>query len=326
MNKTELYPLTFHPILKERIWGGNKLAKLFGKKSNNENIGESWEISDVEGDVSMVSSGKLKGKSLKELIQTYKGHLLGENVYKAFGDCFPILIKYIDAKTPLSIQVHPNDELAQERHNSFGKSEMWYIMQADKDSELIVGFNQEVDKEKYLSSLSNGKILDVLNSEKIAKGDTYYIPTGRVHAIGAGVLLAEIQQTSDVTYRIYDYNRVDKHTGEERELHTDLSLDAIDYNLYSKYKISYECKQNESTKMVYSNYFKTNIIEVNGRIKMDYSELDSFVIYLCVEGHVDVNNNGTSYLLNLGETILLPAVIKNVELQSSYAKLLEVYL
>jgi mannose-6-phosphate isomerase len=320
------YPISFIPILKQRIWGGEKLVSVFKKESSEKSIGESWEISDVEGDVSIVANGPLQGKSLKELIKEYKGDFVGKNNYKVFGDNFPILIKYIDAKTPLSIQVHPNNELAKQRHNSFGKNEMWYIMQTDENAELIIGFNKKVNQEEYIDTLNNGNILDILNTEKIAKGDTFYIPTGRVHAIGAGVVLAEIQQTSDVTYRIYDYKRVDAKTGLERELHTDLAFDAIDYNVYDSYKTQYDLKENESSKLVYSPYFKTNIIELKGTVKKDYSPLDSFVIYMCVEGHAEIKHYNTTYQLKLGATILLPASIKSVELNSEAAKILEVYL
>jgi mannose-6-phosphate isomerase len=320
------YPITFNPILKERIWGGEKLTTVFKKGSKKTEIGESWELSDVEGDISIVSNGALKGKSLKELIQTYKGALVGEKNYATFGDSFPILIKYIDAKTPLSIQVHPNNELAKKRHNSFGKNELWYIMEADNDAELIVGFNQEVSPNEYLKKLNEGTILEVLNSEKISKGDTFYIPTGRVHAIGAGVLLAEIQQTSDVTYRIYDYKRVDATTGKERELHTDLALDAIDYQLHDSYKTSYTIKENESSKLVYSPYFKTNIIQLNGSLNKDYSNIDSFVIFMCVEGNAEIICNNLSYQLRYGQTILLPATINDVALIADSAKLLEIFL
>ena len=319
------YPITFEPILKERIWGGEKLTTVFNKGSKQTEIGESWELSDVDGDISIVSNGLLKGKNLKELVQTFKGALVGDKVYKVFGDNFPVLIKYIDAKTPLSIQVHPNNELAKERHNSFGKNEMWYIMETDADAELIVGFNQEIGPNEYLKKLDEGNILEVLNTEKISKGDTFYIPTGRVHAIGAGVLLAEIQQTSDVTYRIYDYNRVDAKTGKERELHTELALDAIDYQLHDTYKTAYTIKENESSKLVHSPYFKTNIIKLNGSVSKDYSNLDSFVIYMCVEGQAEIICGEETYVLNHGQTGLLPAAINTVQLISEDARLLEVY-
>ena len=320
------FPLTFNPILKERIWGGNKLTTVFKKGSEKTGIGESWELSDVEGDISIVSNGPLEGKSLKNLIKTYKGKLVGEKVYEAFGNSFPILIKYIDAKTPLSIQVHPSNELAKTRHNSFGKNEMWYIMEAEDKAELIVGFNQEITQESYKRKLDEGQILEVLNTEEISKGETFYIPTGRVHAIGAGVVLAEIQQTSDVTYRIYDYKRVDVKTGKERELHTELALDAIDYKLHDTYKTSYTLKENESSELVYSPYFKTNIIQLKGTMNKDYSSLDSFVIYMCVEGNAEIKCGHKTYQLNLGQTMLLPATIENVELISNNSKLLEVFL
>ena len=319
------YPIKFEPILKERIWGGEKLINTFKKKSDKLNIGESWEISDVEGAVSVVSNGLLKGQTLKDLIINFKEEFLGYKVYERFGDNFPVLIKFIDAKTPLSIQVHPNNELAKERHNSFGKNEMWYVMDVDKDAELIVGFNQKVDEEKYVKALNNGKVLDILNSEKTEKGDTFYIPTGRVHAIGSGIVLAEIQQTSDVTYRIYDYERTDA-SGNQRELHTELALDAIDYNLYHNYRTTYQLKENESSELVHSPYFKTDIIQLTSQLEKNYEKLDSFVIYMCVEGSFTLECNNELMMVNKGETVLLPASIMAVKLSSEKATILEVYL
>ena len=199
--------IKFEPILKDKIWGGKKLIELLGKNSNRKDVGESWEISDVEEDTSVVSNGALKGKNLKELIKEYKSDFVGEKIYKGFGDKFPLLIKFIDAKEALSIQLHPNDYLAKKRHNSFGKTEMWYVMQADEKANLIVGFQKEVTSTEYLKHLENKSLLDILNVDEVNKGDVYFIPTGRIHAIGAGVMLAEIQQTSDITYRIYDWDR-----------------------------------------------------------------------------------------------------------------------
>ena len=322
----QLYPIKFEHILKERIWGGEKLIKTFKKESTKTNIGESWEISDVEGAISVVANGFLKGTSLRGLIKEYKSEFLGEKVYKQFGEEFPILIKFIDAKTPLSIQVHPNNELAKERHNSFGKNEMWYIMDCDEDANLIVGFNKEVSQNDYGKALADGTVLEILNSEKIKTGDTFYIPTGRVHAIGAGTVLAEIQQTSDVTYRIYDYERLDATTGEQRELHTDLALDAIDYKLYDNYKTEYDLKENSASKLVHSPYFKTDIIDLKGVIEKDYTKLDSFVIYMCVDGSFDIEWEEQLIHMNKGETILLPAAVSQVFLSANQAKILEVYL
>lgn len=322
----ELYPIKFTPLFKYRLWGGEKLKTQLNKDYIETNIGESWEISDVKGDETKVESGVLQGKTLKELIQTYKGDFVGESVYKIFGEDFPLLIKFIDAKTPLSIQVHPSNELAKERHDSFGKNEMWYVMGADKDAELIVGFDSEIDKEAYQKHMEENTILEVMHHEKVSKGDTFYIPTGRIHAIGAGVLLAEIQQTSDVTYRIYDYKRVDATTGKERELHTELAIDAIDFKYYSDFKTDYEKEVNTSNTLVHSPYFKTNFIKVLGKLEKDYSNLDSFVIYMCVNGSLELKYNNEIFSLGVGETILLPAVVDYVDVSAVDAEFLEIHL
>lgn len=322
----QLYPLKFTPIFCYRIWGGDKLKSVLKKDYQEESIGESWEISDVDDFNTVVADGALKGKTINDLISKYKSDLLGKDVYETFGDEFPLLIKFIDAKTPLSIQVHPSDELAKERHDSFGKNEMWYIMEADADAELIVGFDQEVSKEVYVEKLENGTVLEVLNTEKVKKGDTYYIPTGRVHAIGSGVLLAEIQQTSNITYRIYDYERVDAKTGQTRELHNDLAIDAIDFKHYKDYKTTYNTIDNTSNTLVHSPYFKTNILKLTESIKKDYTNIDSFVIYMCVSGSMVLEVDNMEYELKLGETILLPACLNLVHIKTKGATLLEVYL
>jgi mannose-6-phosphate isomerase len=320
------YPLKFNPVYSYRIWGGDKLKTVLNKNYQEDSIGESWEISDVAENETEVAEGPLKGHTLKQLIKTFKGDFVGNRVYENFGNDFPLLIKFIDAKTPLSIQVHPSNSLAKERHNSFGKNEMWYVMQAEEKAELIVGFNQKVKKESYINHLKNGTLDEILNIEKVKKGDTYYIPTGRVHAIGAGVLLAEIQQTSNITYRIYDYDRVDAKTGEKRELHTELALDAIDLNGYDDYKTTYENKVNRSNKLVHSPDFKTNIITIIGELDKDYTNLDSFVIYMCVDGCLEITCKNGSYNLKKGETIIIPASINNLKLNSVGADILEVSL
>jgi len=201
------YPIKFRPILQEKIWGGNKLRDILNKKTNKENVGESWEISGVKDFISEVSNGSEKGQKLTDLIRKYQADLMGKEIYKRFGDDFPLLIKFIDAKTDLSVQLHPNDALAKQRHDSFGKTEMWYVMQADKGSKLNIGFNKTTNKEEYVNHLENKKILDILNFEEVDKGDSVFINTGKVHAIGGGILLAEIQQTSDITYRIYGWDQ-----------------------------------------------------------------------------------------------------------------------
>ena len=326
---TTLYPLKFDPIFKYRLWGGDKIKKLLSKNTLQNQIGESWEISDVNGDETKVSSGALKGLTLKKLIQIYKEDFVGKKVYHAFGDTFPLLIKFIDAQLPLSIQVHTWDNIAKQRHGSFGKNEMWYIMDTDPGAELIVGFKKETTPQEYEQLLKDGKILDILHVEAIKSGDVFYIPTGRVHAIGAGVLLAEIQQSSDITYRIFDYNRIDASTGKERELHNDLASDVIDYTAHSTYKSSYHQKENEINTLVHSPYFKTNFLKISETLTRDYSSIDSFIIYLCVGGFVELKWENHQYTLQKGETILLPAVINSIVIISTQEKaseIIEIYI
>jgi len=321
--KKQLYPLKFKPILKEKIWGGEKLNQQLNKDSKSKELGESWEISAVPEDVSVVINGKLKGKSLQELLEFYKSDFLGKKNYKRFGNIFPLLIKFIDAKQDLSIQLHPDDELAKKRHNSFGKTEMWFVMQADVDANLIVGFNQKVDKETYLKHLKDNTLTQILNFDKVKEGDSYFIEAGRVHAIGAGVMLAEIQQTSDITYRVYDWDRVDAD-GNERELHNDIAIDAFDFNMKDDFKIVYRKKKNIPNKMVSCPFFTTNFIEIDSDLEKRNSN-DSFIIYLCVDGQVEVSTGNLNTIISKGETLLIPAAIKNYILKADYAKLLEVY-
>ncbi|GAA4900080.1 class I mannose-6-phosphate isomerase [Flaviramulus aquimarinus] len=322
MNNT-LYPIKFTPILKDKIWGGQKLKTLLNKKSDLPNIGESWEISDVEGDTSIVSNGHLKGQSLKGLLETLKADLIGSKNYKTFGNKFPLLIKFIDAEKDLSIQLHPNDELAAKRHNSFGKTEMWYTLQADDDANLIVGFNQDMTPEKYLSHLKAKTLTDIVNFDKVKVGDTYFIEVGRIHAIGAGVMVAEIQQTSDITYRVYDWDRVDDK-GNERELHNDLAIDAFDFNMPDNFRVNYSKEENKSNQMVSCPYFTTSYLEVTKTLKKENKQ-DSFFIYMCVEGEAEVSANGVTEYVKKGETVLLPAAIKDYQITSKKATLLEVY-
>ncbi|WP_339840761.1 type I phosphomannose isomerase catalytic subunit [uncultured Maribacter sp.] len=318
-----LYPLKFRPILKERLWGGTKLKDVLGKPIESEITGESWELSTVKGDISVIANGSLEGKSLQSLIESNGDELLGESVVERFGKEFPILIKFIDAKQDLSIQLHPNDELAKERHNSFGKTEMWYIMDADPKAELIVGFNKDVTKEEYAESIDNDTLLDLLNYEQVKEGDTFFINTGKIHAIGAGVMLAEIQQTSDVTYRVFDFNRKDKE-GNLRELHTELALDAVDYEKKDDFKVTYNQDTNKVNEMVDCPYFKTNFIQLTENIELDTTKRDSFTIYMCVGGETIIKTSDGEVSIKKGETALLPAITKKIWLQSSGAKLLEV--
>lgn len=323
----QLYPLKFTPILKDKIWGGEKLNKLLNKEKASNKAGESWELSGYEGDISVVENGFLAGNDIQELSEIYMGDLLGQRVYNEFGLNFPLLIKFIDAADDLSIQVHPNDVQAKERHNSFGKTEMWYVVQADKDAYLISGFNQEVNKELYLKKLEENKILDILNKENVSKGDVFFMPAGRIHAIGTGCLIAEIQQTSDITYRVYDFDRKDDK-GNTRELHTEEAVDVIDYNHYPEYKTQYSAMQDQSVKVVECQYFTTNVIELTDALERDMIQLDSFIIYMCVEGEAKITReNADDTIIAKGETVLVPAEIAHYYLETtSGAKLLEIYI
>ncbi len=323
-----LYPLKFSPIYKDKIWGGDKIKSVLNKDYGDlPNCGESWELSGVEGNVSVVSNGYLVGNTLEELIEIYMGDLVGETIFETYGVEFPLLIKFIDANDDLSIQVHPDDTMSKERHNAYGKTEMWYVMQADKGSKLQSGFNQVVDQDIYLGKLENVELTDILNFEEVNAGDVFFIPAGRVHAIGKGILLAEIQQTSDVTYRIYDYDRRDD-AGNPRELHTELALDAIDYTLIPEYKTNYTSKTNESVELATCKYFTTNVLELDRKVEKDYIKLDSFVIYICLDGEFELITESMTTNVQKGETILLPASIENVQLNptSGTVKLLEVYI
>jgi mannose-6-phosphate isomerase len=320
------YPLKFKTIYKDKIWGGQKISTYLGKDfSPLPNCGETWEISGVKSDVSVVENGELAGQSLAALVSEYKGELVGETIYTRFGNEFPLLVKFIDANDDLSIQVHPDDELARKRHNSFGKTEMWYVIQADEGATLISGFNEQVTEATYLQKLNSGTLNDILNKEKVEAGDVFFLPAGRVHTIGKGLLIAEIQQTSDVTYRIYDFDRIDDK-GNKRELHTEEALAALDYKVYPEYKSPYPRKVNEAVRVVECSYFTTNILNFTQSVDRDYS-FDSFTIHVCVEGAYTLNFPGGSLNVTMGDCVLLPATIKNVSLQTDTAfKLLESYI
>jgi len=322
-----LYPLKFTPIVIDKMWGGSKLKNILLKPIDSDKAGESWEISGVEGNISIVANGFLQGNELNELIEVYMGDLVGDRIFDKFGTQFPLLIKYIDANDALSIQVHPNDELAMQRHNTFGKTEMWYVMQADKGAELIVGFNDKMDSKTYLNNLKNKTLTNILNKEKVKEGDVFFLPAGRVHAIGAGILLAEIQQTSDVTYRIYDFDRCDTD-GKLRELHTDLALDAIDYSYYKDFKTEYQEQINSSSELVNCPYFTTNLLSLNKSLPKNIDYLDCFVISMCLEGSCKIKYHEKEFIeLKKGESILVPASIGEYEiLPDNLVKLLEVYI
>lgn len=323
----DLYPFKFKTIFKDKIWGGHKIKTILEKDfSDLPNCGETWEISGVKSDVSVIANGPLSGTALSDLLAKSKGQLVGEKVYQRFGDEFPLLVKFIDANEDLSIQVHPNDELARKRHNSFGKTEMWYVLQADEGSTLISGFNQDLDRKKYLEKFNSGKLTDILNKEEVTAGDVFFLPAGRVHTIGKGLLITEIQQTSDITYRIYDFDRVDDE-GNKRELHVEEALDAIDYNYYKNYKTQYKHTKNEAVKVAECPYFTTNVLDFTENTFRDYTSLDSFVIHVCVEGSYILNYGVEEIPVSKGDCILIPASTKKVELNTSKGfKILESYI
>lgn len=307
-----LYPLTFKTIFKDKLWGGQKIKTVLGKDFGElPNCGETWEISGVKGNVSVVDTGELAGRSLRDLIAEYKGRLVGNRVYEKFGDEFPLLVKFIDANDDLSIQVHPDDKLAKQRHDSFGKTEMWYIMQSDPGSTLITGFNQEVTRELYQKTFNEGKLTDILNREEAEAGDVFFLPAGRVHTIGKGLLLAEIQQTSDVTYRIYDFDRKDAE-GNTRELHVEAALDAIDYKFYDEYKTNYSPVGDELVDVVSCEYFDTRKMALTTPMSRDFSEVDSFVIVVVVEGAGSMETEAGSIDVKAGQALLIPAELKGV--------------
>lgn len=324
-----LYPLKFASISKERIWGGKRLNQLLNKDFSPEvNCGESWEISGVQDDVSVIVNGFLKGNDIEEVIEVYMGDLVGEKVYDQFGNEFPLLIKYIDANDDLSIQVHPDDEMSKERHGAYGKTEMWYVIEAEEGAELISGFNREIGREEYLEAFESGLLESMLNKEKVAPGDVFFIPAGRVHSIGKGIVVAEIQQTSDVTYRIFDYNRLDS-TGNPRELHTDLALDAIDFKFEKNSRTSWTSKLNEPVNIAQCKYFTVNVLDLNCPLERDFRRKDTFVIYMCIKGNYRIVWEDQSMEVRQGETIMVPALIENFTLEPQGAedsRLLEVYI
>jgi mannose-6-phosphate isomerase len=323
---SELYPLKFETVLKEKVWGGNALATHFNKKTNGSNhIGESWELSAIADDQSVISNGFLAGNNIEELIEVYMGDITGDQIYEKFGNEFPLLIKFIEAQEDLSIQVHPNDNLAKKRHKAYGKTEMWYILECKKNSKIYTGFKPGVTKEIYEDALKNNRIEDIMNVETPEPGNAFFTPAGRVHAIGAGIVLVEIQQTSDITYRIFDWNR--KGTGKEkRELHTDLALDAIDFNQNGSNKLSKLPEINNNLNLVNCEFFNTNLLWFNKAIDKEYHFIDSFVVYICIDGEFQICWDGNTEKVIKGETVLLPAMIKEVTLKPlNESRLLEVY-
>lgn len=319
----EVYPIKFRPILKEKIWGGNKLSEILNKETDLENVGESWEISGVEGNISEVINGPLAGLNLNEIIGIYQKDLVGSKIFSVYGEEFPLLIKFLDAQTNLSVQVHPDDEMASKYHNSLGKTEMWYIMDADEDAKIVLGLKDDAVDKTVLEQINAFNVDSIFNNRYVKKGESYFVPAGEVHAIGAGILAAEIQQTSDVTYRVYDWDRVDDD-GKKRELHTAKAIEAIkvfsNEQSYSELTLS-----GTDRTLVSCDFFTTSALYVSGFKVKNYAQLDSFVIYMCVEGEANVRVGEYEELVRTGETILIPAKAQKVEISSINCKFLEVY-
>ncbi len=322
-----LYPFVFKPLLKEVIWGGSAIGPFKGITPVQEGIGESWEISHVEGNYSVVANGPLAGQTIDDLMTQFGPLLAGKKVIRRFGNTFPLLIKFIDARENLSIQVHPDDELAMKRHHSFGKTEMWYVINAAPGSVLYSGFSQQIDPAEYVRRVEEDTIMDVLQKYQVKEGDVFFLPAGRVHAIGAGCFIAEIQQTSNITYRIYDYNRKNAD-GKGRELHTGLARDAIDYTVCPDYRTGYRAEKNEAVRLVTCPYFTTQLLEIDRPLLRDHTHKDSFVVYICMVGEAVLRDDkGNDLQVRQGQTVLVPADTKTVELiPSAGSRFMETYI
>ncbi|MDR1403884.1 MAG: class I mannose-6-phosphate isomerase [Tannerellaceae bacterium] len=322
-----LYPFTFTPILKKIIWGGAEICAFKGITPLQDGIGESWELSHVDDNYSIVDNGPLAGKSLDELMRTYGKRLAGGKVMEQFGERFPLLIKFIDARDDLSIQVHPNDELAKKRHHSFGKTEMWYVIKAAEGAALYSGFSKQTDADEYVKRVANNTIMETLQRYEVKPGDVFFLPAGRVHAIGAGCFIAEIQQTSHITYRIYDYNRQDAN-GNTRELHTEWAKDAIDYTYCDDYRTHYKACKNTPVPLADCTYFTTRLLDIDTAVSRDLSSLDSFAVYICMAGRASILDDKRNKLdIRQGQTVLIPADTQLVTIQpaSGGAKLMETF-
>ncbi len=317
-------PLKFKALLKQTIWGGDKIIPFKHLDDHLDNVGESWEISGVPGNETVVADGEYAGKKLNELVIEQKDKLVGKANYERFGDEFPLLIKFIDARQDLSIQVHPTDEIAKRQGKERGKTEMWYIMDSDKDAKLYSGLKMQITPEQYKAMVEDDTITDALAQYEVKEDDCFFLPAGRIHAIGTGCFLAEIQQTSDVTYRIYDFKRKDKD-GNYRQLHTKEAAECINYTVEDDYRTHYEHKKNEGVTLVECPYFTTAVYDLDEPMTLDYSELDSFVILIGLKGEGTITDNeGNTVTISAGESILVPATTETLKVEGTI-KMLETY-
>ncbi len=320
-----MQPIKFQPLLKQTLWGGDKIVTFKHLDSQLENVGESWEISGVKDNETIVKEGPLKGKSLNEVVAELKDRLVGKENYQRFGDEFPLLIKFIDARQDLSIQVHPNDEIAHKQGKPRGKTEMWYLMESEPGAKLYCGLKKQITPDQYKEMVDNDTICDALAQYEVKEGDCFFLPAGRIHAIGSGCFLAEIQQTSDVTYRIYDYKRKDKN-GNYRELHTKLAAESINYQVENDYRTHYVGRLNKGVSLVQCPYFCTAVYDLNEPMTLDYSELDSFVILIGLKGEGKITDNeGNEVSIMAGDTLLIPATTETLSV-SGTVKFLETYI
>ena len=330
-----LYPLRFRPILKQPIWGGKRIISFKHLTTDAETVGESWEISSLPGNESIVAEGPLAGAALGQLVADYGERLVGRESLERYGTTFPLLVKFIDARSDLSIQVHPGDELARRRHGSLGKSEMWYVIEAEPGAQIISGLTAPLTPQDYRKRVEEGSFTDVLKYHDAHPGDVFYLPAGRIHAIGGGVFLAEIQEASDVTYRIFDYNRLDRD-GRPRRLHTDWAEEAIDYRAFPDYRTRYRARSNEPVELLATPHFGVTLYDLDRPQDCDYSERDSFVILLCTEGRSRLRvlcrdaapaaGSLTEHEFCAGDTLLLPATAQSMHIDpQGKVKFLEAY-
>lgn len=325
-----MYPLRFRPIFKKRIWGGHKLHDIkkgqHVRPARGERYGESWDISCLDRDVSVVSNGFLKGNDLRELIEVYMGDLVGDKVFEEYGTEFPLLLKYLDCDDLLSVQVHPDDGIAAERHGACGKNEMWYVVSAEPGAKIYIGFKDSgISREEFIRSIAEGRVGEIIQPVEVKAGDAFFIQAGTVHALSKGVTVVEIQQSSDLTYRIFDWNRVDAE-GRSRELHTALAIDAVDFGLTAeRSRINYTPGPDKSVELIKCDYFTVNLTDIETGLVRDYCELDSFVAYVCVEGSVSLDADGNTDRLSAGEVILIPAEVNEVSL-SGKGRILECHM
>lgn len=316
--------IKFEPLLKQTLWGGSKIIPFKHLDAHLDNVGESWEISGVPGNETVVADGPFKGQSLNQVVAQMKADLVGKENYERFGNEFPLLIKFIDACQDLSIQVHPTDEIAKKQGKERGKTEMWYALESDADAHLMAGLKRQITPGQYAEMVENDTITEAIAEYPVKEGDVFFLPAGRIHAIGTGCFVAEIQQTSDVTYRIYDFKRKDKD-GNYRQLHTKEAAECINYEVLPDYRTHYTAVQNEAVELVKCPYFTTAVYDLNEPMALDYSELDSFVILIGLKGEgVITDDDGNKTTLCAGESILLPATTKTLMVEGT-VKFLETY-